>query len=615
MSKEKSQAGSSFSSIMRLAICFGVIGGLAEAAVRYTLPLTGWVSSPQKACVDEAGISWAAIIAQVAVLVGVGSLLWLLQRVRPHWVPRNVIRGVFAFVCFWSALTAVTLLEPRSILVLALGLGAAIYRLPSWRKPRNPAAVLTPKQSYCVGAMGIFLLTLIAPWAIERWGQHATGRAAPDSPNVLLIILDTLRADRLGAYGYARGTSPFLDDYAKHSVLYERAFSSSSWTLPAHISLFTGHRPLEHGAVLDTFDDRYETLAQTLAKHGYQTAGFAANTSYVLCRNGVAVGFDHFEGSYISLHEALLRTSLGQEAEKLLQWWTHRKLPYPSAQKVNQRFLKWLDGRPPQPFFAYLNFMDTHYPYRTSKDFLQRFPGAQQPPNLPEWGALVGSPQPPDAALNRRVQDTYDASVAYLDAQLKALFEQIHARGMDQNLLVIIASDHGDALGEHHLFDHRHSLYRELVQIPLIVHFPGRLPEGVRMPGTVSLRYIGGTILDFLGIPSADFPPGRLKFRPEDDPDGTSRAVLSHVAGGKFPGVYEHWPIYQGWVRSVVKGDLQFVLQENGKMELFNWKEDPQETHDLIEKADPQLIREFRAHLAGVSPTPAEPAHTSTSRR
>lgn len=593
---------------LTLTLIYSIGGGLLEAAARFVLPLSGLAGAPGKACVDESGIVWAAPLVQFTAMLAIGVVVWLASGVLRRGQPAALLGAVFTFLAAWSALTPVAVLHARAILVLALGVAAISWRgnLGGWVATPGRNRWILGTSVACLA--GFLLMSRTAATAQARSG----GAAKPGQPSVLLIVLDTLRADRLGVYGYPRGTSPFLDEYARSSVVYEQAIAASSWTLPSHVSLFTGRRAMEHGAVLDSFDGRFESLAETLAKSGYETAGFSGNTSYVVCRNGVASGFDHFESSFITWSEAVLRTSLGHKLENVMQRVEGRKQRYPSAQEVRERFEKWLDERQRGPFFAFINLMDTHYPYVNDPQFAQRFPGAKNPPTLAEWTALIASPKPPSAELKQRVQDTYDAAVAYQDSQLRELFAGLKSRKLDENLLVVITADHGEALGEHHLFDHRHSLYRELIHVPLILHFSGRVPAGVRIRETVALRQVPSTLASLAGLQTSNFPGPTLPLRPEEAEAAPPRAVRSHLAGGKFPGVFEHWPIYQGWVRSVVYGSLHLIVQEDGKMELYDWASDPAEEHNLIAKADSKVVGKLLAEMRRGNRASAEESSEKT---
>ena len=590
-----------------LTVIFSIVGGLLEAAARFLLPVSGLTSPTEKACLDESGILWAAPLVQFCAMFAAGLAVWGANRAWRRGRAGASLGAVYTFLAALAALTPLAMLHSRAALVLAVGAGAVAWRgnLGGW--------IATPgRNRWILGtSVACFSVLLLFSRAVAPAQARSKGEAKPGQPNVLLIVLDTLRADRLGVYGYPRGTSPFLDEYARGSVVYEQAIASSSWTLPSHVSLFTGRRAMEHGAVLDSFDGRFESLAETLAKSGYETAGFSGNTSYVVCRNGVASGFHHFESSFITWSEAVLRTSLGHKLENVMQRVGGRKQRYPSAQEVTERFETWLDRRPQEPFFAFLNLMDTHYPYLNDAQFAQRYPGAANPPTLAEWNALISSPKPPSDELQKRVQDTYDAAVAYQDAQLRELFAALRSRKVDENLLVIITADHGEALGEHHLYDHRHSLYRELIHVPLIVHVPGRVAEGARIRETVALRQVPATIANLIGLHTANFPGPPLPLSPEESQSTPPRAVRSHLAGGKYPGVYEHWPIYQGWVRSVVSGNMHLIVQEDGKMELYDWSNDAAEEHNLIQKTDRKIVEELLAQLRRGDPAgPGESTET-----
>jgi arylsulfatase A-like enzyme len=294
------------------------------------------------------------------------------------------------------------------------------------------------------------------------------GCGAQDKPpaNVVLIVLDTVRADHLSCYGYPRPTTPHLDSFAAGADRHLVARATAPWTLPSHASLFTGKLPQQHGAdafklpsgaVADAAPLSADelTLAEALAEAGYSTGAFAANKGYVNPRMGLAQGFTDFMSER---YDAL---------------------------EMSRRAAQWVAAQPAQrPWFLFVNYMDAHRPYNTNA-----LPGARAaqlptPAGPDEPGAVASldalynhvflRKDPPPPELVQRVVDNYDLALANLDLGLGALFADLRVRGLLDGALVVITSDHGEYFGEHDLVEHSKDIYEQALRIPLIVKRPGQ---------------------------------------------------------------------------------------------------------------------------------------------
>jgi arylsulfatase A-like enzyme len=271
-----------------------------------------------------------------------------------------------------------------------------------------------------------------------------------------VLVADTLRADHLSSYGYSRPTTPRLDRLASEGWAFLDAYSSSSWTLPAHASLMTGRRMHEHHAGEQRrpyLDRQFATLAEVLGGAGYVSAGFVANTFWCGRNTGLDRGFVHYEDFYGSVGDALARTVLG----RLLAYEVLPRfglLDFPGRKRaadVNERMLDWIDGVGDRPFFVFANYMDVHGPYLPPPGYEGRF-GGKRPLRRAaeiELGAVHGGTIVPEPEVLRAWMNRYDESLVYLDEQIGRLVDELARRGVLDKTIVVFTSDHGENWGEH----------------------------------------------------------------------------------------------------------------------------------------------------------------------
>jgi arylsulfatase A-like enzyme len=317
-------------------------------------------------------------------------------------------------------------------------------------------------------------------------------------PDIVLVVIDTLRADHLGAYGYARSTSPRLDALAAQAVVFEEAISPSSWTRPAVASLFTSRLPSEHGAVSTSsrLADDVPTLAESLGAAGYRSIGVSANFPHVNAATGLTRGFDSF---------AALRSEAALDDPDWL--WPEpdgasggRRLRAPSADEVNAELLRRLPKRIEAPVFLYVHYMEPHSGYSPPASLRARF---LRDPALDRRSPPASSDHVLDLATGaleasyaeiERLVDLYDAEIAAADEAFGRLLDALDARGIGEDAVVVVVSDHGEEFGEHGGFFHGLALHRESIRVPLLIRAPGRR-SGERRSETVDLLDVPTTLL------------------------------------------------------------------------------------------------------------------------
>ena len=377
-------------------------------------------------------------------------------------------------------------------------------------------------------SIGLFLA--LAALAGFAWGTRWIAGRYRSASNVLILTLDTTRADRLGPYGFRQADTPNLDRLAGESVLFDQTESVAPLTLPAHVSLFTGRLPFQHGvrdngAVLDSAQ---QTLAQLLHARGLRTGAFVA--SYVLdAQWGLDRGFDTYDGHF----EPRRRDGSAQLDDV-------RR----SADEVVDRALTWLDGASTAPFFAWLHFYDAHAPYDPPYDRPIRAPG-------------------------------YDGAIAFMDAQLGRVLAFLDARGLRDRTVVVVVGDHGESLGEHGERRHGLFVYEAVTRVPLIIRAPGSRMRGRRVQEVVRSVDVLPTVLDLLGVE----PPAALA--------GTS--LVDRMAGRRheddLPAYSETmYPRYHfGWSELHALRSGRFKLIAAPRPELYDLESDPGEQHNLYE--------------------------------
>jgi arylsulfatase A-like enzyme len=586
-------------SVVASAAWFGLLTGFLELGI-----LVIWhrlaIATVLGALQMNRHFAWMIPVAHLAVFLTCGLPVAILAAFRPALASRAASLLFWTLGCF-ALMLIVKGLYPAAAGMLAVGLGYQLARRigADNRVFHRIQRISLPILLGCLAATGAVAYQRLV--LEERRGLASLSASAPGAPNVLLVVLDTVRADRLGLYGYGRDTTPIIDRLAGRGVVFSEARSAAPWTLPSHASLFTGRWPHELNVTGDRpLDGAFPTLAEFLAKHGYATAGFVGNTYFCNSWYGLGRGFLHYEDYYeqniiISPGEALRCTALGRWLIRL-GGTAYNVRPETAntpknAERINHDFLAWLEGnRSERPFFAFLNYMDAHDPYLTPPGFDRHF-GLK-----PESAADVElirtwyhARKPKDVASRDAtlVSDAYDDCLAALDEQLGRLFAALEQNGVLDNTLVILTADHGEEFGEHGLYGHGKSVYREETQVPLLIFGPSRtrIPQGRKIADVVSLRDVAATVVERLGL-SDDSPlPGRSLARfwqPLTAPPVNDDPVISEVAIKTRVSHHPKLaPAFRGPLASVIVDGKVYIRDATGSEELYDLARDPAETDNL----------------------------------
>jgi arylsulfatase len=447
-------------------------------------------------------------------------------------------------------------------------------------------------------------------------GERGDGSSA-SRENLVLVVVDTLRADHLGLYGYARDTSPRLDAFARDAVVFERAQSASPWTAPSLISLMTSLHPEAHG--VRTFpspaqlSERVVTLAELLRDRGYATAAFTEG-GYAKGAFGLDQGFDvypEYEDDGVGRLEG-----------------------YPSRIENNlERSIEWLQDHRHEPFFMFFHTYEVHAPWRAPEAWIRRFRPdyderaeherldeivgrwrrsraldaeaallvqqhtfhcrleGQQPVNVVELLAAIqrrgfDRSQRFRAGLRAWLRDVYDAEIAYTDAALQRLWDALSDEDLVDQTTVVVTSDHGEGLGDHGEVHHGAVLHEEALRVPLILRLAGPTGPPRRIGQMVRSIDVMPTLLEVLDVPADGLPLQGRSLLPLLSQEGTHEPAYSQtLAHGRVQ------------LHSVVKGPWRLVVNEaSGAISLYDHSRDPTERIDLA-PSRPKVVEELRSLL------------------
>ena len=513
----------SFWEVVAVSAWFGLLAGLLEVGTKVVCAVIGRFGGLYQM---SRHFFWLIPVTNLVIFLFLGVVLAFVVRVWPHFGSWLSIRCLGALALLPALLVAAPEVYTIAWFILAFGI---LVQLTPFVE-RN-SANFRQLIACSIPVLAVIVLGL-AGWIIGRdWLKQVRelSRMQPPagSPNVLFIVLDTVRADRLSVYGYHRKTSPTLERVAAEGVRFDAARSTSPWTLPSHGSMFTGHLPHElRAGWLTPLGVHFPTLAGYLSSQGYATAGFVANTLYCGYDTGLGEGFTHYEDYSLRQMDAFLMARLTERALlgffQLSAWISthYRAVALGPIQKfvetyvydgkrkdasmINQAFFTWLSQRnqPTRPFFAFLNYMDAHNPYLPPR--LTNFCFGLKPLSAADYTILenweVFDKPRLDGHFTTMASDCYDDCIRYLDGQLQVLFSNLVAQSLLDQTLVIVVADHGESFGEHDLYVHGDSLYRSETHVPLLLMMPWFKPARNVISENVSLLDLPATVVDLLNL-------------------------------------------------------------------------------------------------------------------
>jgi arylsulfatase A-like enzyme len=463
--------------------------------------------------------------------------------------------------------------------------------------------------------IAIFALTMLAVMFVNARPPRDLAPEQPPphaaSPNIVLIVLDTVRADHLSVYGYGRNTTPNLAQFAKNATLYARAYAPANMTLPSHASLFTGLYASEHTAHYDEgwpigrpLPARALTAAELLSARGYATACIAAN-GYLGEGFGLDQGFQHDDVRapwmpYGLASDFYLRSRIAAVASRVIKLPRRRRLLSRGGEEITDLAIAYLDRTTGKrrPFFLVLNYCDAHHPYIPPEPYDTMFPGhdAAQPVELEDGLLAAFTTGNPKITPRERAHllSQYDGAIAFLDREVARVITALRERGAYDHTLIIVLSDHGESFGEHGVITHGLTNYDHETRVPLIVKEPGQTAGSV-VAAPVSLLHIWPLL--------SSMPPPSVIITESFPMRGPGATLPSRRAG-----------------TAKIDGMLKTIVNVNGSVESYDLAADPGETHNLAPSADSERmaaeIAAWRRSLRGIdATTPARAIDPEMLRR
>jgi arylsulfatase A-like enzyme len=425
---------------------------------------------------------------------------------------------------------------------------------------------------------------------------EAPAPAPEGAPNILFLLVDTLRADHLQSYGYEKQTSPVLDRIAAEGLRFHAAYAQATWTRPSVASLMTSLYPASHltNSTEIRVPEELPTLAEVVRAQGYATAGFSANRN-VSEIFGFHQGFDVFWTHASDELNSMLRFTTWERVMEILRGLglVGHKSPANQAEHITDRVLRWVEEHDGSPYFLYIQYIDPHGPYDPPAHYLEEVGIEPLDRDLAAKMNVTHGADPfpffevegVDEASLARVRELYDAEIAYCDREIGRLLDAMRERGLLDNTYIVVTSDHGEEFWEHKQFGHGQSAYDELARVPLLVDGPGIEPGVV--PGAVELIDLYPTIATWVGAP---LPP-RIQGRDLNDliaggaREEAAEALVSNMKGFELTA----WVFgREKLVRIELRGEEAWML--------YDLDADPLEQNDLA-AARPERLAELKALL------------------
>jgi arylsulfatase A-like enzyme len=453
------------------------------------------------------------------------------------------------------------------------------------------------------------MLAIHNPGADLPFTCDPSGSEPGQRPNILLLVLDTARADHLSCYGYPKPTTPNIDRMAREGVLFENAYSAAVWTLAGHASIFTGMTPSKNGANGENIylDEGFITLAEVLANCGYRTAGFC-NNPWVSEFTATDQGFHHFRKMWLKQYGQNLLLSYG--FYRLIQNLFTSVPIVGSVEATTGEVLDWMKEHEDEPYFVFINLMEPHPPLDYRAEFTDPFiPEGLSPEDLKAVNqnpyTIWAGKESMDSRDFQAYQALYDGELRYMDFHLGKFFDELQAAGLLDSTLLIITADHGEQMGEGGYLGHHFALRDALIHVPLIVRGPNVVPLGVRVTSNVQTLDILPTLIGLLGIQDLDIwnalQGKSLLPLPAAEEERSVvaeeyRALLEIKFVDAYKPEFDVDDVYGHRSRAWIKGPYKYVAHEEGAEEIYDLSKDDQEVNNLAQQV-PTVLERMRGEL------------------
>ena len=518
-------------------------------------------------------VTWPRLIGTLAISAWAGFVVfaaarrwgWTSRRPAAAWLAAGPWLGLMALTAAWIGAFG----APIGTGWLSLAIWLLLVALGGWYWWRQAniaggasAGWRSPAASVFSLAAGLGVVSLSAP------GPRSLPALPPDAPrHIVLITVDTLRRDHLSIYSEDAPPTPGTEKLAADSLIYERAVSPSPWTKPSVVSIMTGLSPSVHGVIRP--DDRVSsgvtTLAERLAASGYRTGAVGLNT-FLTAGLNLVQGFDDYQ----MFPEAWSGAALGASLARKL--FPRTFAMWPTSADLTHLALEWARAHQHEPFFLWLHYLDPHLPYEPPADLVDRLPRGRLGPGFDAIEDIRIGRLVPTREEKAWIAALYAGEVRLVDREIGRLIEGLSTMGVYDQALVVLTSDHGEELWEHRGFEHGHSLHREVLDVPLLVHLPGGGRTG-RIRDVVSTERVTPTILDVAGIESDD-SHRVLPLMAGHDPAPAGQVVSTGL-------------VYFRRETSVSGPDFKYIVDlDTGKEVLFDVERDPRELRNLAHDPD-----------------------------
>ncbi|MEP7365079.1 MAG: sulfatase [Acidobacteriota bacterium] len=479
--------------------------------------------------------------------------------------------------------------QALAVRLLASGSLVAVLFLAALAARDNPGVLrLAGLRPHAALTALVFLSSYVMLLGMEETPVAAMRKpAATGRPNLILISLDTTRADHLSVYGYSRRTSPNLERFAAQATLYRNAYSNGDFTLPSHASMLTGRYPSQHGAVGDMkgfhpISPGVPTLPELLRKSGYFTAAVVANYAFLTPEYGFNRGFDRMVMPHpivVAATESGYQLRTGLCALTLPWLWTDAIRTYAYSDDIARMGESEIGRSNGRPFFLFMNLMDSHRPWVSRGRFRAMFPHYDQSSihldAREDFSEILRGTRFVTADEREKMHAAYDGGIAYMDDALGRLLERLRKAAWYDQSLIIITADHGDLFGRNQLIDHGNSLNQGATRVPFLVKFPGQTTARVE-DSPVSLVDAFSTIAAVGGVPATPQDAGvNLS---SNDPGDERAIILESYPVRHFA---KENPRLMRMERAVVQGRWKLIESNRGRRDLYDIAADPAETKNL----------------------------------